>query len=706
MGNGSGGQANGQVSGQQSGTASNGSEGGGHEAVGPRTIALVGPYLSGKTSLLEAILARTGAVTRQGRVSEKNTVGDASPEARDHAMSVELNVATTDFLGERYTFIDCPGSIEFQNDARPVLPAVDAAVVVCEPDEKKVPALKMILKELEDLGIPRFVFLNKIDAVDGRVRDVLAALQPASSVPLVLRQIPIWNDGTATGFVDLALERAFVYREHAMSEVVDLPGDMSERKGEARFHMLEQLADYDDALMETLLEDMEPPRDQVFADLVSELRDGLICPVLLGSAENGNGILRLLKALRHEAPAAAKTAERLGASGDGASAQVIKTFHTTHGGKLSLARILTGKVADGDTLYGRDGKASRVAGLFRLMGQEPTKIAEAEAGDCVAFGRMDEVTTGETLSDIKGDTEALVEVAPQPAVYGLAIDAAEKKDEVKLTTAIAKIVEEDPSIRLEHNQDTHEMVLWGQGEMHLRVSLERLAGKYGIDVVTRPRRIPYKETIRKPVTIRGRHKRQSGGHGQFGDVVVDIGPLPRGSGFEFSDTISGGVVPKQYIPSVEAGVREYLSRGPMGFPVVDVAVTLTDGSYHSVDSSDMAFKTAGRIAMNEGMPQCGPVLLEPIVEVEINVPSEATPKVNAIVSSRRGQLLGFDARTGWEGWDTVKAYLPESELQDLIIELRSATAGVGSFSYRFDHLSELTGRLADQVVEVNKAQAA
>ncbi len=298
--------------------------GGGSQSEGTRTIALVGPYLSGKTSLLEAILARTGAVTRQGRVAEKNTVGDASPEARAHAMSVELNVATAEFLGDTYTFVDCPGSIEFQFDAHPVLGAVDAAIVVCEPDEKKVPALKMILKSLEDLGVPHVLFLNKIDVATSRVRDVLAALQPASNVPMVLRQVPIWKDGIAVGFIDLALERAFVYREHAQSQVIDMPGDMTDRKGEARFHMLEQLADYDDALMETLLEDMEPPRDQVFDDLSRELAEGLITPVFIGSAENGNGILRLLKALRHEVAGVGATAERLGLEATGTVAQVIK----------------------------------------------------------------------------------------------------------------------------------------------------------------------------------------------------------------------------------------------------------------------------------------------------------------------------------------------------------------------------------------------
>jgi elongation factor G len=316
---------------------------------------------------------------------------------------------------------------------------------------------------------------------------------------------------------------------------------------------------------------------------------------------------------------------------------------------------------------------------------------------------MESVRTGETVSTAKGDTAQLANVTPPPPVYGLAIAASEKKDDVKLTAALTKIIEEDPSISLDHSQDTHEMVLWGQGEMHLRVALERLTRKYGVSASTEPRRIPYKETIRKSVTQRGRHKKQSGGHGQFGDVVLDIKPLPRGSGIEFHDTISGGVVPKQYIPSVEAGVRDFLTTGPLGFTVVDVSVTLTDGSYHTVDSSDMAFRTAGRIGMSEGMPQCQPVLLEPIVEVEIAVPSEATPRVNAIVSTRRGQILGFDARPGWPGWDVVKANMPESELQDLIIELRSATAGVGTFSYRFDHLAELTGRLAESVLEVNRA---
>lgn len=674
---------------------------------GPRCIALIGPYLSGKTTLLEAILARTGVLTRQGKVAEGNTLGDASPEARAHGMSVEMNVATTDFLGDRYTFIDCPGSIEFMAESAAVLPTVDAAIVVCEPDEKKIPALQLILKQLEDLNVPRLIFLNKIDKAEARVRDMLDILQPASTTPLVLRQIPIWENNIVTGFVDLALERAFVYREHAESRVIAMPDALKDREHEARYSMLEKLADYDDELMEQLLEDMQPPRDRVFDDLGRELSDGLIVPVMLGSAENGNGILRLLKALRHEVAGVEKTAERLGVTaGSNTVAQVMKTFQTAHGGKLSLVRVLAGAIADGAIMSGVAGGEERVAGVFALMGQEPRKQDKAVVGDTVALGRLEKVATGETVWSGKGAPQQLVALDLPPPVYGLALVAAERKDEVKLTAAIARVIDEDPSLRLEQNPDAHEIILWGQGEMHLRVALERLTGKYAIALETGRPRVGYKETIRKPVTQRGRHKKQSGGHGQFGDVLVEIKPLPRGIGSRFDEKIHGGTVPKQYIPSVEAGVRDYLQHGPLGFPVVDVAVTLLDGSFHTVDSSDMAFRAAGRIAMAEGMPQCQPVLLEPIMAVDINVPSDATARINGIISQRRGQILGYDARPGWSGWDTVQAHLPEAEIHNLIVELRSATAGVGTYTFRFDHLAELTGKLADQVLAESKAKAA
>jgi elongation factor G len=678
---------------------------GGSAARSSRCIALVGPYLSGKTTLLEAILARTGAVTRQGKVADKNTVGDAAAEARDHGMSVEINIADVSFLGDTFTFIDCPGSIEFQHEGALALTGCDAAVVVCEPDPKRVPALQLILKQLEDRGIPRFLFLNKIDSFDAQVRDILPTLQPASSKPLVLRQIPIWENGTASGFVDLALERAFVYRPQANAEVIEIPAGVKERETEARFKMLEQLADYDDELMEQLLSDVQPTREKVFGDLSKEVQDGLIVPVLLGSAENGNGILRLLKALRHEAPFVQLTAKRLKLENAKSAAQVLKTMYTAHGGKISLVRVLAGEFGEGTIVQGARAE-ERAASAFAMLGQDAKKRGHGKQGDTLALGRLEKIASGETISADKGGITQVKAPEPPEPVFGIAIGVKDRKDEVKLTGALGRLMEEDPSLRLQHAKDTHQMVLWGQGEMHLRVALERLKRKYGVEAESKARQVPYKETIRKPVEVRGRHKKQSGGHGQFGDVVLDIKPLARGTGFQFAEKITGGVVPRQFIPSVEIGVQDYLQRGPLGgFPVVDVSVTLIDGSYHSVDSSDMAFRQAGRIGMSEGMPKCSPVLLEPIMEVEIAIPSEATARINGMIPQRRGQILGFDSREGWPGWDVVRAQIPESEMGDLIVELRSATAGVGTFTAKFHHLAELTGRLADNVLAARKEAA-
>src|SRR5215813_2371486 len=365
---------------------------------GPRCVALVGPFQGGKTTLLEAILARTSTIQRQGTVDAGTTVGDSSKEARHHKMSVEVSVATANFMGDDYTFIDCPGSIEFVHEMRAVLPAIDAAVVVCEADERKVSQLQLIMRELEDLKIPRFLFLNKIDKADRRVRETLKLLQPASRVPLLLRQIPIWKNDIVTGFVDLALERAFVYKEHVPSEVVPLEGDDLSRGKDARFSMLETLADHDDELMEQLLEDIPPPRDKVFDDLAKEQRDGLICPVLIGVATRTNGVLRLLKALRHESQGITATAQRLGIKGNDPVAYVFKTFHTTHGGKMSVARVLSGQIGDGTTLSSPTDEAGRVSGVLKLVGQVSEKRGPAAAGETVAFAKLDRARTGRTTS--------------------------------------------------------------------------------------------------------------------------------------------------------------------------------------------------------------------------------------------------------------------------------------------------------------------
>jgi len=666
-----------------------------------RTIALVGPNGSGKTALMEALLFASGAIDRRGGPGA--TTGDASPEARAHGLSVELSVGSFSFMDDRYTVIDCPGSVEFCADADHALLAADMALVVIDPDPDKAILLQPVLKELERVGVPRAIFVNKIDQAHGRIRDLLAALQPSSSTALVARQIPIWKDDKAAGFVDLALERAFLYRPGQPSEQVPLPPDLAERESEARFHMLEQLADFDDELMEQLLSDMIPPQDSIFADLVRETREGLITPVFFGSALNGFGVNRLLKALRHDCPSVEAAAQRLGADGD--CAYVFKTAHAGQAGKLAYARVLSGQIADGTDLTLGSGEKARASGLFSLLGAGTKKIASAGLGEVVAIGKVEAARAGDLLSADGKARKAKAAPERRTPVFAVSIHTTDRKDDVRLSGALAKLIEEDPSLEIVHDQENHQTLLCGQGQAHLTVAIERLKRRYGVGVDASPPRTAYKETIRKRTTIRGRHKKQSGGHGQFGDVVVEIGPRRRGEGFVFSDRISGGVVPKQWIPAVGDGVKDAMERGPLGFPVVDVEVVLTDGSYHAVDSSELAFRTAGRIAMSDGLKACDSLLLEPVDKIVIHAPSSATSRITSFVSGRRGQILGYDTREGWPGWDRIEINLPQAERHDLIVELRSVTQGLGSFEAEFSHLAELTGRLADEVVQRHSGAA-
>lgn len=666
---------------------------------GPRAAALVGPYLSGKTSLLEAILLQCGAIPKKGSVKEHNTVGDSSAEAKARAMSVELSVASTAYQNESWTFIDCPGSVEFTQDALNALLVVDVAVVVAEPEPHKAPTVAPVLQFLDERRIPHVLFINKVDAGgDAKIAETLAALQAVSSRPLILREIPLKENGVITGFVDLVSEHAYGYKGHEDADLMQLPESALPEEHAARQEMLEHLADFDDHLMEELLGDINPPADEISENLRKDLEQDLIVPVFFGSAEGDHGIKRLLQALRDEAPEASATAERLGIpSGADALAQVFKTVHAPHVGKQSLARVWRGEITDGATLNG-----NRLNGVLKLMGAKQEKAGKAAAGEVVSLGRLENVTTGQTVST--GKAPELPWPAPLQPFTCFALKVTKMGDDVKLSGALQKLCEEDPSLSVEQNADTHEQLLWGQGEIHLKNALERLKSRFQLEVKAERPQVPYKETIRKTHNQHGRYKHQTGGHGAFGDVYLDLKPLPRGSGYQFAESIVGGVVPRQFFSSVDNGVKDYLKQGPLGFPVVDIAVTLTNGSYHTVDSSDMAFKAAARVAMTEGMPHCLPVLLEPIVSVEISVPSEHTAKGQRLVTGRRaGQILGFDAKEGWKGWDVVNAYLPQSEMHDLIVELRSLTMGVGTFAWRFDHLQEMEGREADAVVKARKA---
>lgn len=663
----------------------------------PRCAAIVGPYLSGKTMLMESMLYACGAIHRRGSVKDGSTVGDASPEARAHSMSVEMSSASAEFLGEQWHFVDCPGSVEFLQDTYAALSVCDVAVVVCEPEASRAPTLGPLFHFLDTHDIPHMLFINKMDTANDRVREVLEALQAVSDRPLALRHVPIREGDAITGYVDLVSERAYAYKPGAASALIELPENLQDRNSTARQELLETLADFDDALLEQLLEDVVPPKEEIYQYLTQDLQADQVVPVFLGAAEHDHGIRRLLKALRHEAPGPETTLARLGGAKGDPLVQVFKTYHLPHTGKLSIARVWRGTVSDGQHFGDH-----RVSGLQQLMGHTLNKISKAGVGDVVGLGRLDEVRTGDVLTASGIAQGALPWPAPLQPVYSMAINAEKREDEVKLSTGIARVVEEDPSITAEHNEDTHQLVLWGQGGIHLQVTAEKLKNRYNVAVATSRPQVPYKETIRKPVQQHARHKKQSGGHGEFGDVHIEIKPRKRGEGFEFVNKISGGVVPRQYIPAVEAGVKDYMDEGPLGFPVVDLSVTLYDGQHHAVDSSDMAFRRAGILAMKEALPGCDPVLLEPVASVAISIPSEYTGPAQSVITKRRGQILGFSAKDGWNGWDEVSAYMPESELHDLIVDLRSLTLGVGTFDWKFDHLAELIGRDADAIVSQRK----
>ncbi|HEU4958240.1 MAG TPA: elongation factor G [Sphingomicrobium sp.] len=669
---------------------------------GTRLIALVGPAGAGKTSLAEAFLFASGTTDRQGSVANKSSIGDSSEESRSRGGSTETNLYNFNYLGEKYAIIDAPGSIGFSADAARGVAVADVAIVVVDPDPARAALAAPALRMLDELGIPHLVFVNRIDQAHGRIRDLLTALQPMSVSPLIARQLPIREGEKVTGFVDVALERAYHYVPGKPSEPIALPEELADREAQARTQLLEQLADHDDNLLEQLLMDQVPEPGTIFADLKRETSDNLGVSVLFGSAQNGWGVRRLLKALRHEAPGPEATAARLGV--DAPAVYAFKVFHGGSVGRLALARALGGPIHENSDFKSSNDEHGRLGALFSVQGDKTAKIAEASNGDVVAVAKVDAVKSGDWLG--AGKLPSPIDIDLPSRNCALAIHPADRKDDVKLSGALARILEEDPSLTLDQDEASHEMRLRGVNDEHLKTTLAKLKRRYGVEVNHHAPSIGYRESIRKPVQQRGRHKKQSGGHGQYGDVIIEIRPLGRGEGFQFEEKIHGGAIPKQWIPAVEQGVKDAMQKGPLGFPVVDVAVTLLDGSYHSVDSSELAFRLAGRVAMQEAMAQAVPHLLEPVQKLVVVTPASSTSRVSSAVASRRGQMLGMGPREGWTGWDRIEALIPEAELDGLEAELRSQSQGLASYEAEFDHLAELSGHLADKVVQQHEAEPA
>jgi elongation factor G len=629
-----------------------------------------------------------------GSTANGSSIGDSSQEARQRGGSTELNLYNFQYLGDDFAILDLPGSVGFSADGAKALAIADVAIIVVDPDPARAPLAAPALRTLDELGIPHLVFVNRIDQAHGRIRDLLTALQPMSVSPLIARQIPIWDGEKIGGFVDLALEYAFKYRAGKESERIEIPAELHDREIEARTQMLEQLADHDDELLEQLLMDEAPAREKVLQDLARETSDNLGVSVLFGSAISSWGVRRLLKAIRHEAPGAQSTVNRLGIA-----EPALYSFKIIHGsiGRLALARALGGRIGEGSDLKTVDGDHARVGSLFKVQGEKTLKIGEARDGDVVAVAKIDVVKAGQWLG--VGQLPPPIEIDYPARNCAIAIEPADRKDDVKLSGALQRLGEEDASLIVEHDDANHEIRLRGVNDEHLNTVIARLKRRYGVEVKSHTPTVGYRESIRKPVTQKGRHKKQSGGHGQFGDVVIEVKPLPRGSGFVFEEKIHGGSVPKQWIPAVADGVREAMRKGPLGFEVVDCAVSLVDGSYHSVDSSELAFRLAGRIAMQEALAAAHPHLLEPMHKLTVVCPSSATSRVTSAVAGRRGQMLGMGPRDGWTGWDRIDALIPEAELSGLEAELRSQSQGLATYEAQFDHLAELNGPLAEKVIQ-------
>lgn len=648
----------------------------------PRAVALVGPYGGGKTTLFEALLESAGVSLRRPR------------SGRTHVPTQETRLAHCSFLDDSWAVLDCPGSVEFAHETACAVAIADLAVVVAEPDPARAIALRPVFRMLESAGVPFIVFVNKVDALDCPPDALVAALQAESAVQLVPRQMPISEGGAVVGYVDLLSERAYRYRPDTVSERIGMPEAVAATEQSAHDVLVDTLADRDDALLEQVIGGEAPSASELYGHFRKDLEDGSLAGVMFGAAEHAHGVLRLWKALRHDTPDPMATAVHRGVTEDGPPiAQVFRSSYGGPSGKLSLARVWRGALRDGATIGTGDGGV-RIGGITRYPGGEAQKAGEVEAGEVVALGRLDGVSAGAVLGE--GGVPLPFPVPPPP-LHATAIAAAERRDDVKLSGALDKLLEEDPSLVLTRDAETGDTLLAGQGEIHLNHALERLGRLAGLAVSTMRPRVRFKETIRKSVHEHARLRRQTGGHGQFADVKLEIEPRGRGEGFLFTDRVVGGAVPRQYIGAVADAAAEATRKGPFGYPVVDIGVTLVDGGFHAVDSSDMAFRSATRAGMAEGLSKADPVLLEPIHRITVSAPNGFTANVQRLLSGRRGQILGYGERPGWTGWDDTEALVPEAELYGMTVELRSQTAGLGSFVHGFAHLAEAPARLVDKI---------
>ena len=677
-----------------------------------RNVAFVGPNHAGKTSLIEAILHATGAITRRGKIADGTMTMDHEPEAIARQISTSTSCARFTYRDCTFNVLDCPGFVDFVEEAKLALLGCDIAVFVVEPDPQKLIQMDSLMHFAEEIGLACLVFVNKMDKPDIDFAETLDTLKAMTGVktlhPMTALEYPISGELGITGYEDVLKMQAYKFDAQGKSEKTDMPASIKAEVETAHEKLIENLADADDTVLEMVMDGKEPPVDLLEKDLKKAVREGICVPILVGSAHTDAGVLALLDTIVDECPSPAereykdKNGKTLTVKEDGpVVAQVIKTYIHPQFGKLSLARVFTGTI-NGDahlTVSSRSGaKEERIGGLYWLLGKKQETLSTAPAGSIVAIARLEAPHTGDTVVTGKESTVMYAPPSPPP-LYSLAISPKSHGDEAKLSTLLAKMVDEDPTLKVDRDPDTNEYCLYGQGEVHLTLTRQRLERKYHLELDTKRPQIAYKESVQSKVEAHGRHKKQSGGRGQFGEVYLRLEPLERGAGVKFGESIVGGAVPRQYIPGVEKGVMEALLRGPLAnFPVVDISANLFDGSFHDVDSDEMSFKMAAIIAMREGLQKAHPIILEPIAEVTVVVPSTHTSGVLSQVTGRRGHILGYGPSETRSGWDEVSAHVPQGELWDYIIELRTLSHGLGFYTWKFDHLSPVPVHLSQELI--------
>lgn len=664
-----------------------------------KNVGIVAHGGAGKTSLAEAILYNAGLTTRIGKVDDGSTVTDYLPEEIKRQVTINLTPAPFEWQGYKVNMVDTPGYSDFIGEVKGTLRAVDnALMVVCGVSGVEVQT-EVIWDFLSEKNMPRIFFVNKLDRENSNFFKVVDELKECFGTGVVPIQIPIGAEEQFSGIVDALHQKAYTYKDGKSAEIA-IPEDLSNQVAEYRDVIMEAAAESDDELLMKYLEGEELSSEEIITGFIKGVKDGKIYPVLAGSALKNIGIQQLMDGLVEFLPSPLEVTDK-DILTEAPSALVFKTLADPYVGKLSFIRVFTGTLQGNTPIYNANKeKEEKIGNFLMVRGKTQENLSEVVAGDICAVAKLQDTLTGHTLCT-KTKPVILEDIDfPEPTL-AVAIAPKSRGDEDKVGNAISRLLEEDPTLKIEKNADTHETILRGMGEMHLDIVVEKLKNKFGVEVEMQTPKVPYKETIRGSVKVQGKHKKQSGGAGQYGDVWVNLEPLPDAE-FEFKEEIFGGAVPKNYFPAVEKGIREAMQEGVLaGFPVTNVRATLVDGSYHPVDSNEMAFKIAGSLAFKKGAEKANPVLLEPIMNIEVMGPEQFMGDIMGDLNSKRGRIMGMEPKGKFQ---VIKAQVPLSELGRYAIDLKSITQGRGTFKMEFSHYEDVPQKLAEEIIKARKEE--